>query len=237
MIYASFLRLLIKDALANKFTAPYPTLAQNNIYDTKISEVQAEKHKENLTPLILIYTDNIKMDGPQEENHPANFKLKQEIIVTIESFVFGGTGKLANHDAYLAVRSDALVTQIMDALFKTPNNYAERFQEYISSFSAVTHTTEYLPAPEMQTIIKTTEFTVKICDTYTSEPYNETILKFIDLYPEYKDLITDPLILAEVNKINVNNVEDKMNVIYGDIDSSGDISKNTITKFRVETDD
>jgi hypothetical protein len=86
-------------------------------------------------------------------------------------------------------------------------------------------------------LIKTTEFTVKISDTYTSEAYDETIFKFIDLYPEYKDLIEDNSIITEINKVNVNNVEDKMNEIYGDIDSSGDISKNTITKFRVETDD
>ena len=130
MVARTILRMLAVRALSNNFTAPYPTIANAKIYDSRLDDFDVYvTGSEDPVPQVVfirqIKSSNLAVG--RLKNNPAN----NDIEIMIEMSVFGFKSMdgeiegLMSNDQYLSAKLDILETQIFDDLFRGDNEHTK----------------------------------------------------------------------------------------------------------------
>jgi hypothetical protein len=198
----------------------YATIAENRVYDTELDDLDARNEGTELSPCVLVYTDNGNADlNAQNPNHIAtyfNVKLKIELII------FGGYvgfGKYNNIDRFLAIISDVFEQQVFDALFKAQNEHAERFRNNIVFKGGLQSTPAKDSQSERKILNTVLEIDIQLPEQYNSSVYPQDRIDIFDYYPNYVNLI--PLQMrTELEKVLAMNDATKLDIINSKIEQN-----------------
>jgi hypothetical protein len=187
--------------LSYKQGVQYATLAEKRVYDTELDDLDARNDGTELSPCVLVYTENGNADlNGQNPSHIAtyfNVKLRIELII------FGGYkgfGIDANEDRFLAIMADVFEQQVFDALFKAQNEHAEKFRKFIVLKGGLQSSTNKDSQSERKIFSTVLEIDIQLPEQYNSSVYPQDRIDIFDYYPNYVDLLPSQ-IRNELEKI------------------------------------
>jgi hypothetical protein len=136
MIERTALRLATVMALANGFAAPWPTMAQGRVFDSRFDPLQAVDLKEpdELLPTILVATDDDRGKSLSENNGGPPFE--HEVTLALELSI-GMVGESEESELFLGMPQsepeleamlDLFERQVKAALVNPVAPWTERFQ-------------------------------------------------------------------------------------------------------------
>jgi hypothetical protein len=238
MMHALFLRLLTINALSDGFTNSIMTIAKNNVFDSRIGSLQRQEILEARQPYIIVYTDSIRKDANGNIS-PNNFNLYSTVSLQIECFVFGAIddGELNHNDMFLSAQLDILIQQLFDCLFKSHKENSVKWRDYIASIdNSINISKNEICEDEINKFIGTVSLEIRLKESYNSKRYDVDVVKLIDLFPDYKNLIP---VDFEAMKDYIDNIEvdyslPKLNSVGIKIDSNIDHLKEAITELDIE---
>lgn len=246
MIERSRLRLLALRALTNNFAGNYPTLAENRVYDSRLDAFDViEGCTQEPLPRIGIYTSDHTFDGGGILNSK-KINFQQNINLMFEVSIFGykqasynGTElvedeQLTFNDQYISLKLDLLEQQIFDALYRAENEHTNAFKKFAFGINSMSSHDDMSAEGQHKIAMRTLEINVRISQALCNKPYNPETNKWIDLYPDLKNLIDCPATLEAVESITVSNPQDDLNSINIDINSSQGVHDDTVTKVKVD---
>lgn len=119
-------------ALTNLGAAPFPTRAENRVFDSR--QAPYVVHDGDPLPAIAVYTDTTKRNPMTTEGHPP-FETVQEIV--IELSIGGSSGRIET-DHELECALDDFEEEVLAALFDISNREGARaFRQMYKRLTAV----------------------------------------------------------------------------------------------------
>lgn len=243
MVARTILRMLAVRALSNNFTAPYPTIANAKIYDSRLDDFDVYvTGSEDPVPRVGVYTANQKFEfgGGQA---PKIIQANNDIEIMIEISVFGFKSMdgeiegLMSNDQYLSAKLDILETQIFDALFRGDNEHTKAFRDFVSCIMSVESVDDMGAEGQHKIAMRTLILQLRVKQALCNERYDPDTSLWIDLYPELKNLITCSAMQDAIYQIPVNNTQNDLDGVDIDINSSTGVHPDTITKVKVNLDE
>jgi len=125
------IRLGVVAALSNGGVEPFPTAAQDRVYDSRQDPLMNNEEGRNI-PAMTVYTDSTKRDPISQGFPPFNNRL--HVIVEIS---VGGAGSLIETDSEMEAMLDAMEEQALKALFSPEEEGALQFRRMIKRVNGV----------------------------------------------------------------------------------------------------
>jgi hypothetical protein len=193
----------------------YATIAGKEVYDTRLDDLDTRNGGGDLSPCVLVYTDNGGADiNGQNSSHLLtyfNVKLRIELIIFGGYAGFGNSAD-ANVDRYLSMILDVFEQQVVDALFKAQNDDAVKFRENVVFKSTLQSSTAKNADTQRKILSTTLEIDIQLPDQYSNNPYPQDSVNILDNYKDYSDLIPNS-IKTELQKILVINDATNLEIV------------------------
>lgn len=215
MMYDSFLRLMVKEALLVNDGMKYATLAQDRVYD--FLDVVMSNNKQS-KPYIFIETQDLMIDTRSKSfiDFTSNFRCTLVIAFVWVGNNSGISQSVVNIGSFIGLMLSICSQQILDALIKSNNVKSKRFSDNVSILGDITYEDGELDG-EVITYVRKIKFPLMVGKMYNSELYPQDRLNILDNYPEFKSLISCPAILAQLSQIGVINDGVILDVINADL--------------------
>lgn len=249
MIVRSIAKILLLDCLSNIYAAPYPTIAENRVYDTKLENITAsllEASSGEVKPYIGIYPASTKVLETALNNDSLNSTFEATFHIEMGVFSLSEvTPRLENgdldpenppyivttNDAQSALNMDLLEQQVYDTLFLSGSAATQRLKKFVVGGMVWSSEQQYSDSVSLKSFIRTATIDIKCGMTFEEPTIDSCDVSFLDRFGEYKDLLERPeyaQIIANAQKIQCHLPLDK---IRTDIDSSlGDVEGTITTK-------
>lgn len=227
MMNRSFLRLLTINALSNGFTEPYPTIAQNRIFDSRLQDANIDPC-ETVLPYVGVYTagHDFEIGG---NGSVKNYNMFNDVELNIELSVFGlrdtgDDGVEIITDQYLAIKLDILEQQIFDILFQYENPHSDKWRCMVTRLIKMSSSPEASDDGNFKIAMRTLSMSLRLCEEQKKIRQDPDIISFIDQFPKYKYLLDLPeyadelksILITNSNPNNLNSVEIKLNSNAGE---------------------
>ena len=134
MLDRAALRLAAVMALTNGMATPYPTMAFDRVFDSRMDPLQAAEDIETI-PVALVYTDDTDREGLSDNNGGAyGWRSHANLVIELSIGDFKADEKNPElqpiqSDPALEIMLDTFEEQVHRSLFHPTNVWAIRFQE------------------------------------------------------------------------------------------------------------
>lgn len=130
-LHRTTLRLAAVSALTNNFTAPFPTIGEGRIFDSRLDPREGFS-REDAIPTAVVYADSDKGKPLSGQNGGPPFRREVDLVIEImlgamDEGAPDASFALAVTDAELAAMLDLFEHQVRAALFGGVNAWSQKF--------------------------------------------------------------------------------------------------------------
>jgi hypothetical protein len=167
------IRLGVIAALTNNASAPWPTFAEDRVYDSK-QDVLFHAQGQAELPAVTVYTDTTRRRPIQDGTPPFMSTLDVIIEMTI-----GGVGGKVETDAEIEEKLDIFEDQILEALFSGTSENAIKLRKMYK---------KVLQADSMRLANSESHSRLAMRDLVVTVEYNHRCATLSQQFPEFKKL-------------------------------------------------
>ena len=167
------IRLGVIAALTNNASAPWPTFAEDRVYDSKQDVLFHAQGQADL-PAITVYTDTTRRRPIQDGTPP--FMSTLDIIIEMS---IGGVGGRVETDAEIEEKLDVFEEQVLEAIFSGTSENAIKLRKMYK---------KVLQADSMRLANSESHSRLAMRDLVIVVEYNQSCATLSQQFPEFKKL-------------------------------------------------